>query len=226
MHPMRGWLQGLGLLAMTLLSPPVASAPTGASTGTKAIAPAIKCWTNKDGVRECGNAVPPEYAQGGHAEVHKSGATRDVDGAKTPEEIEAERQRAEQERIQKERVAERAAQDKVLLHTFTTEDDLVLTRDGKLAVIDSRIKLLQSRVADLQKNLRELQEQAAHDERAGKGISEGLRKDLGQVERQIAENRQSVTEQQREQGDIRTKFEVDLKRFRALKTGAVKPGEL
>ena len=26
----------------------------------------IKCWTNNDGVRECGNAVPPEYAQQGH----------------------------------------------------------------------------------------------------------------------------------------------------------------
>jgi hypothetical protein len=24
---------------------------------------AIKCWTNKEGVKECGDTVPPEYAQ-------------------------------------------------------------------------------------------------------------------------------------------------------------------
>ena len=24
----------------------------------------IKCWTNEDGVRECGNKIPPEYSQG------------------------------------------------------------------------------------------------------------------------------------------------------------------
>lgn len=23
---------------------------------------AIKCWTNNEGVRECGNRVPPEYS--------------------------------------------------------------------------------------------------------------------------------------------------------------------
>ena len=36
----------------------------------------IKCWTNKDGVRECGNAVPPEYAQQGHTVKDKQGLTR------------------------------------------------------------------------------------------------------------------------------------------------------
>ncbi len=29
----------------------------------------IKCWTNSDGVRECGNIVPQEYTQGGHDEI-------------------------------------------------------------------------------------------------------------------------------------------------------------
>ncbi|MGH8595639.1 MAG: hypothetical protein ACREXT_03150, partial [Gammaproteobacteria bacterium] len=53
----------------------------------------IKCWTNKDGVQECGNAVPPEYAQQGHQEKSLSGMTiRTQSRAKSPEEIASERQ--------------------------------------------------------------------------------------------------------------------------------------
>ena len=52
----------------------------------------IKCWHNKDGVRECGNAVPPEYAQQQSEEKDKSGLTvKTQERAKTQEELEAER---------------------------------------------------------------------------------------------------------------------------------------
>lgn len=220
MNPTRAWAPAIGLLVLVSLSLP------GAGAGTGPAGPPIKCWTNKDGLRECGNVVPPEYAQGGHSQVKRSGTVREVDRAKTPEEIEAERQQAEVEHLQRQRVSERVAQDRVLLHTFTTEDDLVLTRDGKVGVIESRIRLLESRVADLEKNRRQLQEQAAQEERAGKGMSPTLREDLERVERQIAEHRQFVVDQRREQDEIRRKFAGDLQRFRALKTGAVKPGDL
>ena len=52
---------------------------------------AIKCWTNKDGVRECGNVVPPEFAQQGHDEVSSGGVTREsTRRAKSLEELKAE----------------------------------------------------------------------------------------------------------------------------------------
>ena len=34
---------------------------------------AIKCWTNHEGIRECGTAVPPEFVQQGHQELSKQG---------------------------------------------------------------------------------------------------------------------------------------------------------
>ena len=36
----------------------------------------FKCWTNSDGVKECGQNVPPEYAQQGHEEVNSLGHYR------------------------------------------------------------------------------------------------------------------------------------------------------
>lgn len=213
------WARWIGLSVMVCLGLPAAAA------GPRAPGLAIKCWVNKDGLRECGNVVPPEYSQGGHSQVTRAGTVREVEGAKTPEELAAERQRAEAEEADRQRASERAAQDRVLLHTFTTEEDLVLTRDGKLAVMESRVRLLEGRVADLEKNHHQLQEQAALEERAGKSMSAGLREDLLKVDRQIAEHRQFVTDLRREQGEIRSKFESDVQRFRALKSGAVKPGD-
>jgi hypothetical protein len=236
MTPKRACLSAaLAPLAMSLLF--AAAAVAGPATGRpkapakpSARAPAgaltMKCWTNQDGVRECGNAVPPEYTQAGYAEVLHSGAVRERPGAKTPEEIEHERALAEEKELRQRRLQERAEQDRVLLHTFTTEDDMVLTRNGKLAVIDSRTQLAQSRIADLERSREKLEGQAAKEERAGTGMSATLRADLDGVDRQIAENRQYIAQQRRDREELQARFEADLARFRGLKSGKVKAGDL
>ena len=87
----------------------------------------IKCWTNKDGVRECGNSVPPEYAQQETETKDKRGLTIDKsERAKTLDELEAERQRAKIDQRLAVETQKRAARDRVLLDTFSSEDDLVL----------------------------------------------------------------------------------------------------
>ncbi len=49
-------------------------------------AAAIKCWTNKDGIKECGNVVPPEYSQQETTQINKTGiVTGKTERAKTPE---------------------------------------------------------------------------------------------------------------------------------------------
>ena len=74
----------VALLGSVLVAPAEA-AKTNAGGG-------IKCWHNQDGVRECGNVVPPEYAQQGSETKDKFGVTIGATGrAKTLEELEAER---------------------------------------------------------------------------------------------------------------------------------------
>ena len=44
----------------------------------------MKCWTNSDGVKECGDKVPPEYTQKGYQELSKGGiVTDETDKVKT-----------------------------------------------------------------------------------------------------------------------------------------------
>ena len=37
----------------------------------------MKCWKNSDGVKECGDKVPPEYTQQGYQELGKGGIVRE-----------------------------------------------------------------------------------------------------------------------------------------------------
>ena len=53
-----------------------------------AMAGSIKCWTNKEGVRECGAVVPPEYSQQRVEIMNERGIVVDVkEAAKTKEQL-------------------------------------------------------------------------------------------------------------------------------------------
>lgn len=179
---------------------------------------AIKCWTNKEGVRECGNTVPPEYAQQGHETKDSRGMTVKRHGrAKSREELEAERAQAkieEQKAIEEKR---RADLDRVLLDTFASEDDLILTRDGQVAHLDSQIRLTRSHIDKLERNLDQMIERAADIERRGDPPSEEMVSNIDSVRDQISENEEFIATKRQEQEDIRQRFATDIDRFKELK---------
>lgn len=189
--------------------------PLGASAG-------FKCWTNKDGIRECGNVVPPEYAQQSHSEISETGITLNkTSRAKTDEELKAER--AEQARLaaikaeEDRKKREKAAHDRVLLSTFTTEEDLLLARNGQLANIDTRISHTERVLSQLEASLEELRAEAATMERGGKGITPELMQKIAKVQQQIKGSHAFIDERRRYKAELTAQFEADLLRYRELK---------
>ena len=178
----------------------------------------IKCWTNNEGVKECGNVVPQEYAQQGHEELSEQGVTvKKTARAKTAEELAAEDEANKQQAEREHLVKEQSSRDRVLLATFTTEEDLILTRDGKLIAVASRIRHTKQVTVGLEKQRENLEEQAANQERAGVKLSDELLADIDSVNRQIEEQRNFVTSLQQEKIDLRAQFDDDLARYQLLK---------
>ncbi len=197
------------------LTMPSYAAKTGDSSSSGG---RIKCWHNKDGVRECGNVVPPEYAQQGTETKDKFGVTIGESGrAKTLEELEAERAAGKAREQEAELVRKREAQDRVLLDTFATEDDMVLTRDGQIAHLESQIHLVEGHIEKLQKNLDQMIERAAETERRGEKPTEEMVKNIDNVRAQISDNHKFIDTKHREQALIRERFAADIARFRELK---------
>lgn len=206
----------LSPLFSCLLTVTVLTAPASAQA-------AIKCWTNKEGVRECGNVIPPEYAQQETRTVNERGITVDVkQRAKTQEELEATRaQREEEERRaaeEKRLKEERFAYDQMLLSTFTNEQDLINSRDRKLSSLDAIVEITTVAIDGLERKLADFKKRAAGLERSGNPIPADLKDDMAGVEKQIADKRLYIVSKKKEKADLTLKYEADLNRYRELKS--------
>ncbi len=187
------------------------------SVGTAAQAK-IKCWKNNEGVRECGNSVPPEFAQQGHEKISAGGVKLDSKGrAKSLEELEAERAAAKELAAAEKREHEQAAKDRVLLDTFSSDDDMILARDGQITHLESQIKLTESHTDKLNHSLELLIQEAADHERRGNEPPEKLLGDIKSLRQQISDNQVFVETKNKERGELINKFDADIARFRELK---------
>jgi len=179
----------------------------------------IKCWKNSDGVRECGKTVPPEYSQQGHEEISSQGVT-----VEKSERAKTEEERAEEERLAAVQEAEeaikteKAAEDKILLDTYSNTDDIQMTSDGKIAALDSTIKLANKRNEKIQTNLDKDTATAAAAELAGKQPNEDLLKDIESLQRQIKNNDKFIADKRLEQEDIKKVYAEKIARFNQLKS--------
>lgn len=178
---------------------------------------AIKCWTNNEGVRECGETVPPEFAQQGHAVIKESGVVTETERAKTPEELaEAERKMREEAEAEAA-VKEKARQDSILLATFSTIEDIERVRDEQVTALEATISVTKTRNAKIQEDLDKRIAAAAAEERAGKSPNEALLKDIDSLRRQVANNENFIDSQHQEQDEIRALYDGKIQRFKELK---------
>jgi hypothetical protein len=178
----------------------------------------MKCWTNNDGVRECGDAVPPEYAQKGHQELGKGGLVRDeTERAKTEEEL-AEQERLDKIQAKEDReLAAQKEKDDILLKTFSNVEDIERARDERLTALEASIKLTQARSEKIQGDLDKRIQTAATAERAGNVPSEDLLKYIESLKRQLKNNETFIEGKRAEQEEIKASHAKDIAHFKKLK---------
>lgn len=177
----------------------------------------IKCWENSEGVRECGEKVPPEYSQKSHKEISSQGITRkESKRAKTEEERKEEERLAAIQKEKDRKIAEKEKQDKILLDTYSNIDDIQMTSDGKIAALDSTIKLANKRMEKIQADLSKRTAAAAAEELAGKQPSEDLLKDIQSLQRQVRNNDKFIADKRVEQESIKKEYAGKIERFLQL----------
>lgn len=175
-------------------------------------------WVDEEGHTHYSDKLPPRDAKRAHSQLDESGVTIDqVDAALTPEQI---RQRAAEDRLrqEQERLAERQrAEDRVLLRTFRSEEDILMTRDGQIQSVDTYIRVTQSNIKRLKHALEEMQANAAQLELTGQAISPKYLREIESKRQALKESYQSIVEREYEKDRIRKAFAKDLNRFRELK---------
>lgn len=189
----------------------------------------IKCWTNEDGVRECGSYIPPQYSQQGHKIFNEQGiAVKKVKRAKTAEEI-AEEQR--QENIQQEKELKRKEQedqDRALLRQFSSEEDILFNCDNIIKTIDATIRNTNNHISRLDNNLNDLKENLfkvkenksqALSKKEQEDAVKRAEKSIASIEDRIEKREQYLNSKQTQRQNEIKKYQTNIGKFREVKLG-------
>jgi len=194
------------LLTLLALASALSAAP--------AFAAKVQCWTDDKGQRMCGDRVPPEYADKERKVINQKGyVVETTKPVKTPEEIEAEKQKVKEA----EEARKRAEYDRDLLQTYRSVKDLETMRDDRLSSLDSRIRITEKNLADNEKVLEELKGREENLKKQNKPVEEKLTNQIKQYKRSLRDNKKALAAFNREREQTRTKFDDDIARFSALK---------
>lgn len=171
-------------------------------------------WVNEKGEIIYSDQVPPEEAKHKKEAINKSGrVTEVIEGAKSKEQLELEARlqalRKEQEKI----IAKQKSDDKVLISTFRSLDDMKRMLDGKLSSIEVQQRVAESNLHRLQTQLQNQQKNAAKFEREGKSVPLFVLDEIAATERQIVLAREEIERQMQRKEQVRKDFEADMARF-------------
>lgn len=184
---------------------------------TGAVQAGLYKWTDEQGNVHYGDRIPPQYAEKEQRRLNEQGITVEVkERAKTPEELAEAQRLAKIEAEKAELRRQQQVRDRILLDTFSNEDEIIMTRDGKVSAIDAIIRVTQGRIENLRDRLAELTTRAANLERSGKAVPDTLHEDIRSARQQIENNETYIVQKEQEQQETRAKYEADIQRFREL----------
>jgi len=187
---------------------------------------AYKCVDEK-GVTRIGETPPDECAKVPMQETNRAGhVIRTIPPSLTPEQVKAREDEAERQRQAQKEAAEQQRKDLALLNTYASDREIDMTRDRNVEPINSRIKVAQERIASIDKRTKQIEEEMEFYKagKSGKGkegkareTPEALKENLESLKKERATMEKSIKGHEKEIEQIKAKYELDKKRWLALK---------
>jgi chromosome segregation ATPase len=188
-----------------------------ALAASAAHAQSVYRWVDDEGETHYGQTVPPEFKDYGYVRLGPDGTVRErVEPALSPEEIaERRRQRAEQAR---QEAAERSqeARDRMLLATYSSEEDLREALDMQLAGIESQRASTRMALDLVENRFESLVGRAAELNRQGRGVPDRLQTDIEETRAELRGLRGDLERLEEREQEARDRFAANLERYRDL----------
>lgn len=176
-------------------------------------------WVDKDGNVHYGDSIPPEYAEQPKQVLNDQGVTVEhLEGKKTEEQLQAERQAAEQAQL----VELQRRADQALLATYVNVDEIIMHRDRRVELYQAQARVTELYLRNSQRRLKSLEREArrfkpySSDPNAPM-IDESLRQDISDTEETIYRQEQNLEKYRQSQEEIIKRFAGDISRFKRLK---------
>ncbi len=186
-----------------------------------------KCWTNNEGTRECGSAIPPEYAEQDPEYQARLQAAEAAAEPPPPTEEELAEQKRQQEALEaqqreeeRQRAEEQARADELLLASYRTEQDIVAAMNLKLSGLDAAISGAEQDIVETRQQLNEEQQQAMELARMGQLPDAQYQARIDSLNAAIEEKESFIEACQVKRAEVNSEFGAYLNRFRELQHSA------
>jgi len=178
-----------------------------------------RCKDGK-GQTHYGDSVPPECAGFDTEVLNEHGMTLRVIEGDTTRAARLEREAAEA-KVRKER-DQRLQRDRNLIETYLTVEDIERLRDQRLDLLVSQYRVTEQNISNLRERQSRLEGQIARfkpysDKPNAPPLPDHLAEEMVNTVKSMNVYRESLTSNRREQADIKTAFDADIKRFKELK---------
>jgi hypothetical protein len=172
-------------------------------------------WIDKNGKKQYGDSVPPEYSQAEHRILNKDGIETGREGPpKTAEQL-------AEERRQREAVARKMQHDRFLVTTYNSVKDIERLRDERLDQLVAQVTAAQGYIATLDSRLQALQQRAQqfkpyNTAPNARRMPDDLAEQLVRGQSEANAQRKALERKKQEMTDVRAQFDADSVRFSQL----------
>lgn len=175
-------------------------------------------WVDERGEVHYTDQVPPGQVKQGHTKLSPEGIRTET----IPPEPTAEERRlaAEQARLQADaaqRLVQQQADDRLLLQRYRTLDDLILTREGRIAAIEALSQVQRDGIRVQQERLLTLHAQKKKLIDSGQPVPDELTQDSDKAGRLIRDGYAAIVKQAAQKLAIHDEFDGIIARFSRLK---------
>jgi hypothetical protein len=182
-------------------------------------------WVDKDGVVHFGDHVPPEHADSRRQVLNEYGVpVANQTGAKTAEEIAAEKAAKKRAEAERQQAILAARRDQMLLDTYLSVEEIEALRDRRIELMDTQIKVTENYLAGLREILEKLQGEAStfspySTDPQAPPIDERLARELATTMDSIMLYEKNLSDTRARKTEVLGQFAADIDRFRTLKAG-------
>ena len=179
-------------------------------------------WIDENGDVRYSDTMPPSQVKREHQTLNSQGIVLTTKAAaKTEEEIkavkEAKKELQVKQEIERQNKEAQGRLDRVLLLTFSSEEEMARVKSDRIDVLDSVIRLIYKSIAATEDRLNRFKNIAQQQYISqGKEVPGGLAQNIEESTRKLKNREKQLSLKLGEKFKIEAQYEVDIDRFRLL----------
>jgi hypothetical protein len=178
-------------------------------------------WTDGNGDLHYSDALPAEAVKYGYEIVNAQGVViKHVDRAKTAEERVAAKAELAKTQAARDTAERKVRGDQQMLAAYPTEEDLKHAQHQQSEMLEQNLTSARISLQSQEKSLADLLGHAAELDSSGKAVPELLAKRIGDLRKQVEDQRGYIARKERERDQTVAGFDEELAHYRSLKASA------